>query len=302
MLSNYIIIKNIKVQNANALSSAFTIGFPAVTSFMGFMHGLQRKINAYNKDFSEIEFKSLIICCHKFKIHTFKGKNDYYRSIVSTANPLTKDGKRPSFIEEARCNFTASLVIKADKNVNSENSEEIKNIISQSLLQKMKIAGGDILNFDKVEIRKVDTSSDSESKKLMLSLMPGYVLVERRDLVEKTMIDEKKDALDSLLDYLSLNSSCTKKDNGEIEWTTTKKEPGWFVPISVGFQGISTLVEKGKTFYQRDPNYCHRFAESIVTLGEFKMPYRFASPEEAEWQYVYDEKNNLYKCVNQKGE
>ncbi len=45
MLGNYIIIKNMMVQNANALSSAFTIGFPAVTSFMGFMHGLQRKIN-----------------------------------------------------------------------------------------------------------------------------------------------------------------------------------------------------------------------------------------------------------------
>ena len=53
MLSDYIIIKNMMVQNANALSSAFTIGFPAVTSFMGFIHGLQRKINNYVTNFKD---------------------------------------------------------------------------------------------------------------------------------------------------------------------------------------------------------------------------------------------------------
>lgn len=299
MLSDYIIIKNMMVQNANALSSAFTIGFPAVTSFMGFMHGLQRKINNY-ENFSKVEFESLIICCHKFKVHTFKGSKDYNRSLIGTANPLTKDGKRPSFIEEGRCNFTLSLIIKLKEIIDPEIKGEFKNIISNSI-QKMKIAGGDILGFDKVACQKIDSDNDKESKQLMLSLMPGYVLAERRDLVEKSM-KEGKDALDSLLDYLSLNSSCSQKENGEAEWTTTKKESGWFVPISVGFQGISPLVEKGKTFCQRDPNYCHRFAESIVTLGEFIMPYRFKSPDEAEWYYDYDEKNNLYECVNKKGE
>ena len=165
----------------------------------------------------------------------------------------------------------------------------------------MKIAGGDILSFDKIECLKIDSNSDSENKKLMLSLMPGYVLVERRDLIKKSM-EEGKDALDSLLEYLSLNSACVKKENDEVEWTTTRKESGWLVPIATGFQGISPLAEKGRTFCQRDSNYCHRFAENIVTLGEFIMPYRFKSLDEAEWHYEYDEKNNLYKCVNQKGE
>lgn len=298
-VKNYILIKNIKVQNANALSSAFTIGFPAVTAFMGFMHGLQRKINTF-EGFSDVIFESLIICCHKFKIHTYKGNKDYNRSIVGTANPLTKDGKRPSFIEEGRCNFTVSLIIKTNDSINSDNADELETLISK-LIQKMKIAGGDVLSLGNINCRKVDTSNDSESKKLMTSLMPGYVLVERRDLIEKSM-KEGKDALDSLLEYLSLNSTCIKKDNGEVEWETKRKELGWLVPIAVGFQGISTLAEKGKTICQRDPNYCHRFAESIVTLGEFKMPYR-VSLDEAEWQYdKYDEKNNLYKCVNQKGE
>ena len=298
-VKNYILIKNIKVQNANALSSAFTIGFPAVTAFMGFMHGLQRKINSF-EGFSDVIFESLIICCHKFKIHTYKGNKDYNRSIVGTANPLTKDGKRPSFIEEGRCNFTVSLIIKTNNSINSDNTDEFEALIPK-LIQRMKIAGGDVLSLGNINCRKVDTSNDSECKKLMTSLMPGYVLVERRDLIEKSM-EEGKDALDSLLEYLSLNSTCIKKDNGEVEWETKRKELGWLVPIAVGFQGVSTLVEKGKTICQRDPNYCHRFAESIVTLGEFKMPYHFKTPDEAEWQYDYDEKNNLYKCVNQKGE
>lgn len=298
-VKNYILIKNIKVQNANALSSAFTIGFPAVTAFIGFMHGLQRKINTF-EEFFAVNFKSLIICCHKFKIHTYKGNKDYNRSIVGTANPLTKDGKRPSFIEEGRCNFTVSLIIKTNDTIHSDNAGELESLISK-LIQKMKIAGGDVLSLGNIKCQNVVNTNDSGCKRLMTSLMPGYVLVERRDLIEKSM-KEGKDALDSLLEYLSLNSTCIKKDNGEVEWETKRKELGWLVPIAVGFQGISPLTEKGKTICQRDPNYCHRFAESIVTLGEFKMPYR-VSLDEAEWQYdKYDEKNNLYKCVNQKGE
>ena len=192
-VKNYILIKNIKVQNANALSSAFTIGFPAVTSFMGFMHGIQRKINSY-ENFSNVEFESLIICCHKFRIHSYKLK--YKNRLVLTRNPLKKNNKTgewtsPPFIEEGRCNFTISLIIKLEKIINPEKKNELEKIISSNLLQKMKIAGGDILSFENVDCRKIDSDSDLDNKKLMLSLMPGYVLVERRNLVEKTMIDEK---------------------------------------------------------------------------------------------------------------
>ena len=42
---NVILIPHIKIQNANALSSPFTIGFPAMTAWLGAVHALERKIN-----------------------------------------------------------------------------------------------------------------------------------------------------------------------------------------------------------------------------------------------------------------
>ena len=127
-MNNYILIKNIVVQNANALSSAFTVGFPAVTSFMGFMHGLQRKINNYD-NFSNLNFESLIICCHKFKIHSYKLK--YKNRLVLTRNPLKKNNKTrewetPPFIPEGKCNFTISLIIKLENFNNPENKNCFK--------------------------------------------------------------------------------------------------------------------------------------------------------------------------------
>ena len=122
-MSNYLLIKNISVQNANAMSSAFTVGFPAVTAFLGFMHALQRKINGMT-DFEKIRFSSIGISCNDFKIHSYKGKKDFDYSIIGTANPLTKDGKRPSFIEEPRCNFVVSLVI-ACEGVSGSNKDDV---------------------------------------------------------------------------------------------------------------------------------------------------------------------------------
>ena len=42
----------------------------------------------------------------------------------------------------------------------------------------------------------------------------------------------------------------------------------------------------------------HRFAESMVTLGEFKMPYHFESIDEMIWRYQEYQGDNLYLCQN----
>jgi len=41
-----LLLPHLKVHNANALSSPFTIGFPAMTAWLGAVHALQRKLNA----------------------------------------------------------------------------------------------------------------------------------------------------------------------------------------------------------------------------------------------------------------
>ncbi len=72
---------------------------------------------------------------------------------------------------------------------------------------------------------------------------------------------------------------------------------GWIVPIATGFHGISEL---GSAQNQRDPETPHRFAEAVVTLGEFTMPYHLESIEDLLWHYHYDAENNLYLCQHYK--
>ncbi len=126
--------------------------------------------------------------------------------------------------------------------------------------------------------------------------MLGHVLIERRDLVLASM-NEGKDALDAVLDYLKVTHSSIQDEDGKVVWASKRKVQGWLVPIAVGFQGISEL---GQAKNQRDANTPHRFAESVITLGEFVMPYRIESIEQLLWQYHVDLENSLYLCQNQK--
>ncbi|MEI6747350.1 MAG: type I-F CRISPR-associated protein Csy2, partial [Methylococcaceae bacterium] len=96
-------------------------------------------------------------------------------------------------------------------------------------------------------------------------------------------------------DYLTIQHRCVENEDGSIEWTRSRKIKGWIVPIATGFHGISNL---GKAENARDMTTPHRFAESVVTLGEFVMPHRIKNLDEILWQYSADVENNLYLCKN----
>ena len=98
--------------NANALSSPYTIGFPAMTAWLGFMHALERKL--WKTEFESITFSGIIVSCLELNLQTYKGRGGYVNSIIATSNPLNKSGKRPSFIEEARCDLEVTIAIECD--------------------------------------------------------------------------------------------------------------------------------------------------------------------------------------------
>ena len=282
-----LLIPHIKVHNANALSSPFTIGFPAMTAWLGAVHALQRKLNS--DGFKDLEFMAVAVVSHNADLQVYKGTGDYVNSIVGTSNPLDKDGKRPAFIEEARIHLDVSLLIEFNKVERDENEKFIERV-SHYLHSRMKMAGGDIFAFDTPYTKSVKTEKDLAE--IRRRLMPGFAIVERRDLM-KEAIDKGFDAMDALLEYLTINHSCEKDDEGKILWTSKRKTAGWIVPIATGFQGISAL---GKAKNQRDADKPHCFAESVVTLGEFKMPYKIESIDEILWQYSVDKEHGLYLC------
>lgn len=287
-IKKLLLLSHIRVQNANALSSPFTIGFPAMTAWLGATHALQRKLNA--DGFEDLKFNAVAIVSHKADLQTHKGVGDYVHSIIGTSNPLDKDGKRPAFIEEARIHLDISLLIEYD-GLNKDDEDRVVVRTRHHLSSRMRIAGGDILGFQKVELLRVKEVDEKQLSRVRRKLMPGYVIIERRDLMVDAM-EKGADAMSALLDYLSIHNSCDEKES-KVSWIKSRKVSGWIVPIAVGFQGISEL---GSAINQRDPNTPHRFAESIVTLGEFKMPYRIESLDEILWQYSVDGDKSLYLC------
>lgn len=287
----FLLIPHLKLHNANAMSSPYTIGFPAMTAWLGAVHALQRKLKQQGCD---LNLNKLAVSCHDFNLQTYKGRGDFVHSIVGTANPLDKDGNRPAFIEEARCHLDVSLLIEIESSSKKQREQLLE--IVQGIVTSMKFASGDVLSIKPCSILNFDEDEDQEKelRPLLNKLMLGHVLIERRDLVIQSM-QEGKDALDSVLDYLKVTHSSTQDDDGKVTWTSKRKAQGWLVPIAVAFQGISEL---GQAKNQRDANTPHRFAESVLTLGEFVMPYRIESIDQLLWQYHVDLENNLYVCQN----
>lgn len=290
-MRHFLFIPHLQLHNANAMSSPYTIGFPAMTAWLGAVHALQRKLNQQGCD---LNLSKVAVSCHDFNLQTYKGRGDFVHSIVGTANPLDKDGNRPAFIEEARCHLEVSLLIECQNLDPDEEKQLLADI--QNLILSMKFASGDVLAVKNCSLQYFDEDGDQNQqlKPLLNKLMLGHVLIERRDLVIESM-NEGKDALDAVLDYLKVTHSSIQNEDGKVTWSSKRKTTGWLVPIVVGFQGISEL---GQAKNQRDANTPHRFAESVITLGEFIMPYRIESMDQLLWQYHVDLENNLYLCQN----
>jgi len=285
-----LLLPHLHIQNANALSSPYTVGFPAMTAWLGAVHALQRKLIAAG--FEDLLFTKVGIVCHWLDLQTYKGRGDYVYSIIGTGNPLDKDGNRSAFIEEARCHLDVSLVIECE-GVNPFTQNQLQEQVNLQLLGGLKFAGGDLLSFGNVDFQVID--DEASERKLKRQLMPGYALIERRELMIEAM-QQGQDALDALLDYLSIKHRSEIDDEGKVIWTSKRKTSGWLVPIATGFHGIAPLIPPGETLNQRDPKTPHRFAEAVVTLGEFVMPYRLNSLDELLWHYHHDELSNLYLC------
>jgi CRISPR-associated protein Csy2 len=191
-----------------------------------------------------------------------------------------------------------SLVLQFD-NITVDDREQMISAISHLLHASMRMAGGDIKAFQAPFCINCKEGDDQDLRKVQRTLMPGYALIERRDLMLDAM-EHGADALDALIDYLAIHHQCETDNDGKVTWSSYRKSlnnkpAGWIVPIAIGFQGFSAL---GQAKNQRDSNTPHRFAESVVTLGEFKMPHRIRFIEDILWRYHSE--NDLYLCQQNK--
>ena len=284
-MDNYLIIRKMKVSEASMETSPVTRGFPSIPALMGFVHALQRKLQTNHPG---IGFASAGISCHSFDpgLHS---TGEGLKISMSRNPPHEKKHleKGVPFIEEGKADMVVSLIIGIEKG-----EFESRGLISNTteLLPSMRFSGGTIWGTEQIRTVSCSKDDDAGQRMVLRQLMPGFVLQERKDLVERSM-DEGLDALDALLDHLEVSRVESDETHQKAEWAKKSGEPGWLVPVSVGYHALSA---PGKVANQRDPDFEHCFAENVLTLGEFVMPIRLDRVEQVLWQPKTDDTQGLY--------
>lgn len=299
MTRNFLLLKHIKVESANASANMLITGFPAITSFLGFMKYLQIIVNSHGLE--NITFNKIAISCHEFELLT------HNNSIINYKKPMKQNGQCDSLIDDVRCNFDVSLLIEfsSNKSLLTDKDDNIFRSIIENEFQLLSIAGGHY--FNRVNYEILACNDDVKERKIINKLMLGNVIIDRHDLLmndislNELLIKYKHflnyhsndDITDTLSKFLAYNF--IHVENGESSNFVNNKK-GWIVPISVGYK---TLVRKNVKS-QRDTTKQHVFVEPISTLGEFVIACKCKHLDDILWEYKI--KNDKYLCVIEKKE
>jgi CRISPR-associated protein Csy2 len=310
MSNAYIVFERLSVQDANCIAG-FTYGFPAITHFLGFGHALSRKLSVSQK----LTLQGCAVICHQHQLHAYQPKayGDYV--FAQSKNPPTTRAKAketPPIIEEGKMNMTVSLVM-ACPDLNISRIAEI-NAFAQTIMNlayQHRLAGGSIQHIAAIHVLNLD--QQKLSKKLKRLLLPGFVLMDRSDLLANhyhTLKQQQPDAelMDAWLDFSALKYQAEPKlkedeleitDQTEAEWLRMDKPAkGWFVPITNGYKAISPVYPSVEVANTRDSTTHVCFVEAAHSIGEWYSLHRIQQVSDMLWHYRHEQ--DWYLC--QQGE
>lgn len=307
-VNNLLVLPRLRIQNANAISSPMTWGFPAMSAFVGMMQALERKLAAADIN---VSLERVGVVCHDVEAQATEG--GYTRAFHLTRNPVDKTGGTASIVEEGRMHLDITLIFAIDAKASDEQRQHIAQQAGD-IVAGMRIAGGSVMPNPRVSpdrqrpvwIALDDDSSEREKqfKRLKRRWLPGFALVLRDDrLAEHTETlqakDENATALDAWLDLSRLNHEChVDSESEQVRWEVRRPYPGWLVPIPVGYGAISEQFEPGSVANARDTQLPFRFVESIYSIGQWMSPHRLTCPEDLLWYVDNDLDAGLYRLNN----
>lgn len=306
MSNAYIVFERITVQDANCIAG-FTYGFPAITHFLGFGHALSRKLSVRR----QLTLEGCAVICHQHQIHAYqpKGHGDYV--FAQSKNPpmsRAKAKETPPIIEEGKMNLTVSLVM-ACPDLTISRTTEI-NALAQTIMNltyQQRLAGGSILHIAAIHVFNLE--QQKLSKKLKRLLLPGFVLIDRSDLLAShyhTLKQQQTDAelIDAWLDFSALKYQALPKlkedeleatDKTEAEWLRMDKPAkGWLVPITNGYKAISPIYPAGEVANTRDTTTPICFVEAVHSIGEWRSLHRIQQVADMLWHYRHEQ--DWYLC------
>lgn len=301
----YLLFKKVMIEGANAISSPLTYGFPAVTGFLGSFHAMSRKMANF-EGLSDLSLGGVLIACHECIPHTYRDKPYNNYTFNQTRNPIKRDGKTASIIEEGKCRLVMSFVVEVFASTQLDDMT-IKLLSKQSKqwIQQQRIAGGSVQGIDRFTPVQYIDYDDIDS--LVPHLLPAFVLMDAQQEFSE-IIDEVQASnpsatpLDALIDVCTLHHIPQTKADGDTKWITTscKTNRGWLVPMPIGYQGISEVYEPGIMQHVRNPEYPSQYVETIYSLGKWVYPQRLGGATSeydlvnAFWRYHHDTDHNLY--------
>lgn len=319
-----LVVPRIRVQNANAISSPMTWGFPAITAFTGVMTALERRLG---RD-AGIALDGVGVVCHGFEAQVTSG--GYTRAFHLTRNPVLADGSTAGIVEEGRVHLDVTLVFDArlsDANYSDNDRASLAERVAHELAG-MRVAGGSVMPAlqGSAHRRSVptlelvpDESQPGEQRKQFRRLarhwLPGFALVSRDDLLQYRLADLRAEdpsvtVLDAWLDLSRWNSRAVERPSPpgsaqplEVEWLTDRR-PGWTVPIPVGFAALSALHAPGTVSGTRDSTTPFRFVETVWSVGQWVSPHRLKGLGDLYWapddncDPHQPSEHAVYRCVN----
>lgn len=306
-----LVFPHLQVQNANAISSPLTHGFPSMTAFLGLMWALQRKAQAAGLD---VRFHAVGVVCHQHRELVTEG--GFVNSFHLTRNPVNKDGGSSAIVEEGRIHLGLSLLLAATS-LRWQKQQETREGDLQALaglLAGMRIAGGSLIppshpwrrRYLPWGLELTGTAADRQAlfAKARMRLLPGFALVSRDDLLAERLqrqeqSGEAPDPLDAWLSLARINWRWqADHDTGKGSWTNDRTGNGWVVPIPVGYGALGELHAAGSVANARDAGTPFRFVESLYSVGQWISPHRLHVPESLLWYADTQPELGLYRCRN----
>jgi CRISPR-associated protein Csy2 len=309
MISALLTLPRMRVEGANCISSPMTWGFPAITSFAGYMTALERKLGVD----AGIRFKRFAVVCHAFTPAVTEGR--YKTTFNLKRAPIAADGSTAAIVEEGRASMEVTLIFDIEYNAaqHLETTTLLANVVTTAM--GMRLSGGSIFpapsrwasRLTGAIVHRDAKNWDSEWRKLRNDLLPGYVLVLRHDILQtklKALQAESADAtaLDAWMDICRINQRAVYVDDAKarerkVEWKRDERE-GWLVPIPIGYAAISPVQDAGTVRNARDTTVPTQFVECIYSIGEWRSPHRFKSPEAMLWRTLPPSADGVYRCDN----
>ena len=264
-----LVLPRLRVQNANAISSPLTWGFPSITAFTGLMTALARRLGPD----AGLSFHSVGVVCHGFEAQVTQG--GYTRSFCLTRNPVLQDGSTAAIVEEGRVHLDITLVFEVKLTsalLNDAARAECAAQISE-WVAGMRIAGGSVMpaltslfgmarrqpRAQLVLLAEEPDLRAKQFKRLCRQWLPGFAMVSRDDVLQSRLealragspeAQPQLSLLDAWLDLSRINHRATTKtvwnEAGDastevVEWATDNRA-GWLVPIPVGLRRLGQIA------------------------------------------------------------